>query len=160
MAKYWLIWEVGSAKWPNKMGSAKWPNKMYLTCALPPQQQIGINPWIQLSLRKPWDIKMLWNSGIAHGWEEPLWEDRPQSGSWLTKHGPSYRPGNNYEDVAVAPFGFSSVTSTICHETQEESSPPEHWITDIQNLVLVVDPKVVYELAPAPLGQMNQHWLR
>lgn len=43
-------------------------------------------------------------------------------------------------------------SSTICQGTQEESRLPMHWIPGMQIWVLTMNPAVVHEPAPAPLG--------
>lgn len=107
-----------------------------------------------------WEIKRLWNSGIVQEWGKPFWEDRSQPESWIINHSPSCRPGNNYEDVAVDPFGFGFVTSTTCHETQEKSFPQVHWVKAYRPQSCLWTLKLTYELAPATLGQMNHPWMR
>lgn len=49
--------------------------------------------------------------------------------------------------VSVRSVGYS----TICQGVQEESHPPEHWVIGTQTLVLMVDPAVACEPAPALL---------
>lgn len=133
---------------------------MSLTCALLPSPTTIWHPPVnKIVFVKAVEYKEFWNSVRVHEWREPCWEDRPQPCRWLN-HCPSYRQENNYEDVAIAPVGFSSVTSTTCHETWEESFPPVHWMTGTQAWVLVVDSEVTCELAPASLGQMSQHGFR
>ena len=99
--------------------------------------------------------KKLWNPSVSQDTGEPFWEDRPTARqlthhlwSQLQKWQQLHTPG----DLATAPSGFGSVTSTICQGTQEDSHPPVHQVIELETSIWAMDPEVAHEVAPAPLG--------
>lgn len=54
-------------------------------------------------------------------------------------------------DMATGLFGIGSASSTIYEGTWQELCPLIPWVTGLPNLLLVVDPEVAHDPAPASL---------